>query len=73
MFFCIGENCHSDYSIGEGETVEKAISSWSTSGNIWGDILDEFNRYDPSIIQGKKLNVELECPPPIIRIKECFE
>lgn len=73
MFFCIGENSSENYSLGKGETIEEAISNWSTSRDIWGDILDEFNRYDPVIIQGQELNIELECPPPIIRIKECFE
>lgn len=73
MFFCIGESSSENYSLGKGETIEEAISNWSTSRNIWGDILDEFNRYDPVIIQGQELNIELECPPPIVRIKECFE
>lgn len=73
MFFCIGENGCSPFSIGEGETVEKALSSWSSSGDVWGDILNEVSCYCPVIIQGKTLNIELECPPPIIRIKECFE
>ena len=68
MFFCIGENSNESYSIGEGETIENAISNWATSSDIWGDIIEEFKRYDPIIIHGLKLDIELECPPPIIKI-----
>ena len=68
MFFCIGENGSESCSIGEGETIEKALSNWSTSRDIWGDIIEEFKLYDPIIIHGLKLDVELECPPPIIKI-----
>ena len=68
MFFCIGENNSKSYSMGEGETIENAISNWSTSRGIWGDIIEEFKRYDPIIIHGVKLDIVLECPPPIIKI-----
>ena len=68
MFFCIGENSSEPYSIGEGETIENAISNWSTSSGIWGDIIEEFKGYNPTIVQGLKLDIELECPPPIIKI-----
>ena len=60
MFFCIGENRSKSYSIGEGETIENAVSNWSTSRCIKG--------YNPVIIQGQYLFIELECPPPIIKI-----
>ena len=68
MFFCIGENGSGSYVIGGGETIEKAISSWSTSRDDWGDIVKEFKWYAPVIIQGLVLGIELECPPPIIKI-----
>ena len=68
MFFCIGENRSKSYSIGEGETIENAVSNWSTSRCIWGDIIQEFKGYNPAIIQGQYLFIELECPPPIIKI-----
>ena len=75
MFFCIGENSKAPYSIGEGETIENAIYNWSSlCGNWssprdnWGGIIAEFKRYDPTIIQGLELDLELECPPPIIKI-----
>lgn len=69
MFFCIGENNCVVHGVGMGETIETAISNWATSSHgIWADIIEEFNRYDPTILQGQKLNIELECPPPIIKI-----
>lgn len=68
MFFCIGENDSAAYAVGEGETIETAMYNWSTSHGIWGDIIEEFKRYDPTIIHGLKLDIELECPPPIIKI-----
>ena len=68
MFSCIGENSSESYSIGEGETIENAISNWATSSDNWGDIIKEFKWYNPTIIHGQKLNIELECPPPIIKI-----
>ena len=68
MFFCIGENNCVVHAVGTGETIETAISTWSTSRDIWADIVEEFNRYNPTILQGQKLNIELECPPPVIKI-----
>ena len=68
MFFCIGENGSGAYVIGGGDTIEKAISSWAASRDNWGNTVEEFKRYDPVIIQGLVLGVELECPPPIIKI-----
>ena len=68
MFFCIGENDIKAHSVGQGDTIEKAISNWSTWRNNWGDIIEEFKRHDPIIIQGLQLDIELEYPPPIIKI-----
>lgn len=68
MFFCIGESKNENCATGAGETVEEAISNWSTSGDNWEDIIEEFRACCPDILQGQKLNIELECPPPIIKI-----
>ena len=68
MFLCIGVNNSETYSMGSGETIEEAISNWSTLSGNWGSIIEEFNRYDPVVVQGQKIDVELECPPPIIKI-----
>lgn len=68
MFFCIGANSSESCSIGVGETIEKAISNWSTSRDNWGNIIEEFKIHDPAIVQGLQLDIELECPPPIIKI-----
>ena len=68
MFFCIGENNCVGQAVGMGETIETAISTWSTSRGIWADIIEEFKMYDPIIVHGQKLDIELECPPPIIKI-----
>ena len=68
MFFCIGENDGGEHAVGEGETIEKAISNWSMSRDNWGGIIQEFKRYDPVIIQGLQLSIELKCPPPIVKI-----
>ena len=70
MFFCIGENSESSLSIGEGETIEKAIASWARydEGGELGEILQEFRECNPSIYEGKELKIELEYPPPIIKI-----
>ena len=57
MFFCIGESSGEAYSVGEGETIEKAIFNWSTSRDTWGDIIEEFKRYNPVIIHGLKLDI----------------
>lgn len=69
MFYCIGENEVSSFMIGQGETLEQALSDWSSSKDIWNDIMDEFNRFAPTVIEGKELHVELVCPPPIIKIR----
>lgn len=57
MFFCIGESSSEACAVGEGETIEKAIFNWSTSRDTWGDIIEEFKRYNPVIIHGLKLDI----------------
>lgn len=68
MFFCIGENdmqaCHT----GAGRTIHDAIKNWSTSGDVWSDIIEEFEKYNPRIIQGEELRIEFEVSEPVINI-----
>lgn len=69
MFFCIGENQSVSCSSGKGQTVADAIKDWAYTVQ-WNEIADEFNQYDPVVIAGDELVLEIEFPEPIITIRK---
>lgn len=66
MFYCIGENDRISCSRGLGTSELDAIKNWAANDD-WGDICAEFNKYEPTIIEGLAINVTIEVPPPIIK------
>ncbi len=64
MFICIGENENIAESIGHGETVAQAIKAWAYNDD-WRDIEQEFANYEPTIIEGKPVNVSITIPEPV--------
>lgn len=70
MFICFGDNENTLESVGQGETVEKAIKSWAYNAD-WRDIEAEFNNYTPTIIEGKPVNVSITIPEPVPVITIC--
>ena len=59
MFFCIGENTMRTSYTGSGESVEAAIKDWATSDDI-EDIREEFDKYNPTVVNGTELNIEIK-------------
>ena len=59
MFYVIGENNHSSFATGEGETIEDAICNWASCTGMAGAI-DEFNDYLPKVVQGKQVAIKME-------------
>ena len=64
MFFCFGENENVTQSIGKGDTIADAIRDWAYN-TYWHEIETEFNTYNPTIIEGTPLNVNLTVPDPL--------
>lgn len=64
MFFCIGENEYTSESIGRGDTIADAIKDWAYNTH-WNEIETEFNHYNPTVVDGKTINVRLEVPEPV--------
>lgn len=64
MFFCIGENENVNQAVGRGDTVADAIRDWAYN-TYWREIEQEFNIYNPTIVDGNPLNVELTVPEPL--------
>lgn len=58
MFYCIGESGSVANSFGKGETIEAAIRDWASSPDDL-DIIEEFKCYQPSIINGELIDVEM--------------
>lgn len=67
MFFCIGENQIESCSVGQGETLAQAIKDWAYT-SMWHEILEEFHSYNPAVIEGIALDLEIEFPEPNITI-----
>ena len=67
MFFCIGENQVKSCSKGRGETVAQAIKAWAYA-ETWGEVIEEFNNYSPTVVEGTELGLEIEVPEPKITI-----
>ena len=59
MFYVIGENNHSSFAMGEGETIKDAIINWSSSAGM-ASSMDEFNDYLPKVINGKQVAIKME-------------
>lgn len=58
MFYCIGENSTESGCMGVGETIEAAILDWSSDSDI-SEAISEFRQYDPTIVEGKAIEVSL--------------
>lgn len=64
MFICIGENYDKTEAVGTGETVEEAIKNWAYNAD-WHDIVAEFNCYEPTVIEGKSIDISIKIPEPV--------
>ncbi len=66
MFFCVGENKYSACSIGVGDTIEQAIGDWAANDMVSeaSEFAAEFEQYEPIIIEGRELKIEMHYQAP---------